>query len=95
MIRGPCPLKVLAGHAFLVLIESLVNSLSAESWNLFFSFFLDLPISIIFHSLLEGVAIENQFLVLLGMHVLLGGMWWVVVFCGGLKLISWLRQEKE
>lgn len=92
MITKSCLFRVSAGHTLLVLIETLVNALSTESWSLFFSFLIDLPISMFFHSILEGLAFQDRFWALFGMHILLGGTWWVVIFCGGMKLISGVRR---
>lgn len=95
MITRSCLLRVFAGHTLLVLIEFLVNALNAESWTLFFSFLIDLPISMLFHSVLEGLALQSRLWALLGMHILLGGIWWMVIFCGGMKLVSGLREFKS
>lgn len=76
----------------MVVVEALVNARSVESWGFFFSFLVDLPISMLFHSFLEGFAIQDRFWALLGMHVILGGAWWAIIFCGGLRLVSALRR---
>lgn len=95
MITKKCLYGVLAGHTIFVLVEAVANAVSVESWNLFFSFLVDLPISMLFHSVLENYLYEDRHWALLVMHVVLGGIWWAGILCGVMKLISAIRSHRQ
>ena len=94
MNQRNCWVVVIAVHTMLILIEAGVDLIgSGESWSLFFSFFLDLPISLLFHSVTDEFVFHDKFLAIFGMHVVLGGIWWVSITCGVARAIFFIRKR--
>jgi hypothetical protein len=92
MIRRTCWIVVVAIHTTLIAIETAADLVSSgEVWALFFSFFLDYPISIQFDSILVAIPFKYQFSAVVGMHVVFGGIWWAAIICGMSRVISYLQ----
>ena len=90
-----CAVRVIVGHSLFVFLEAIINALSDEGWGLFFSYLVDLPISIFFHSVLEHIAIQSRYWTLLSLHILLGGAWWMAIVCGGIRMIAVLNKQSQ
>jgi succinate dehydrogenase hydrophobic anchor subunit len=85
---------ILIIHTILILLtfpyEHFSNS-STESWPFFFAFFIDFPISILFHKangLLKIITDNNSvgFWWLTFSHFFLGAIWWLIIAAGIIKL---------
>lgn len=88
MITRRLGLTVFVIHTLLVLGEAVVNFFAFESWNLFFSFFLDFPLSVLFHEIVDSLAVQNRLIAAFSLHLIIGGGWWVFIVWSLSKVFS-------
>jgi hypothetical protein len=68
-------------HTILVLFVLNLFSGGEESWPFFGLFFLDFPASVLFHQIVGFFGQDIGYFILLGLHLVLGGLyWWVIVY---------------